>query len=240
MAQDYQELEGLAKMTISAYPSEEYDDSEVLKEFVMMYNPNSYSQEYKNHYEKPNVSGNTAPLVYKHTEPESVTFEYLFDATGASLSGKSNVADQVVEEGRTDLVIKDFIDITHDRQGDTHRPNFLKLRWGSFEFRGVLEQATVSHSLFNLDGNPIRSTVNCVFRKHTSLEEQAVEEKRNSPDMTHYRLVKAGETLPVIAHQTYGDASLYLELARINNLIDFRTLEPGIRLTLPPLKTKKA
>ena len=239
MAEAYQELEGLAKMTIAAYPDEDYDDDDLLKEFVMMYNPASYSQEYSNHYEKRKVSGNTDTLVYKSSKPDSVSFEFLFDATGASVSGSSNVADKVIEHGRTDKVIGELIDITYNRQSDSHRPNHLKLRWGNYEFRGVLEQATITHSLFNLDGDPIRSTVDCTFIEHTSLEEQSVEEKRNSPDMTHYWLVKAGDTLPGIAWKTYGDAGLYMELAKINGLIGFRTLEPGTRLTLPPLKEKK-
>ncbi len=232
----YQGLEGLAKMTISAYPDEEYSDNKEIETFEMMYNPNTYSQEYKNKYVKPNVQGNTSPLVFTHTEPETVTFEYLFDATGVSLSGSSNIADQVVEDRRTDKVIRKFLGVTYNRSGDTHQPNFLKLRWGDFEFRGVLESATVTHSMFNLDGNPIRSTVKCTFRKHTSLEEQAVEERRNSPDMTHFRIVKEGETLPAIANDIYGDPSFYLELARINRLINFRNLEAGRRLILPPVK----
>lgn len=240
MAKAYQELEGLSKMSISAYPNEDYDDGEMLREFVMMYNPASYSQKYSNSYEKRSVPGNSDTLVYKHSGPKTVKFEFLFDATGASLSGSSNVADQVIEDGRTDKVIQELIDITHNRQSDTHRPNHLKLRWGSYEFRGVLEEATITHSLFNLDGDPIRSKVECTFTEHTSLEEQAATEKRNSPDMTHYWLVKAGDTLPNIAWKTYGDASLYLELARVNALVSFRTLEPGMRLTLPPLREKQA
>jgi hypothetical protein len=240
MAKAYQELEGLAKMSISAYPNENYDDGEMLKEFVMMYNPASYSQEYSNHYEKRSVPGNSDTMVYKSSGPDSVSFEFLFDATGASLSGSSNVADEVLKDGRTDKVIQKLIDITHNRQSDSHRPNHLKLRWGNYEFRGVMEKATITHTMFNLDGDPIRSTADCTFTEHTSLEEQAVEEKRNSPDMTHYWLVKAGDTLPGIAWKTYGDASLYLELAKVNELIGFRTIEPGMRLTLPPLKENKA
>ncbi len=233
---EYKELEGLAKMTISAFPNENYDDREVLETFVMMYNPNTYSQQYKNNYVKPKVKGSTSTLVFTHTEPETVTFEYLFDATGASLSGSSNIADQVLDDGSTDKVIRKFLEVTYRRSGNTHQPNFLKLRWGDFEFRGVLEGATVTHKMFSLDGNPIRSTVNCTFRKHTSLIEQAVEERRNSPDMTHYHLVKGGDTLHAIAYKAYGDPSFYLELARVNNLINFRKLTPGQRLVLPPVK----
>jgi len=239
---EFQELEGLAKMTIAAYPDEEYNDGEEIPvldgdpRFEVMYNPNTYSQEYKNSYAKRKTQGNTDTLVFTHTEPENVSFEFLFDATGASVSGSSNITDKVLKDERTDSVIQHFLAVTYSRSGDTHQPNFLKLRWGDFEFRGLLESATVTHKMFNLDGNPIRSTVDCSFRKHTSLAEQAAEDRRSSPDMTHYRLVKEGDTLPGIAHKIYGDSSLYLELARVNNLIGFRQLEAGQRLILPPIK----
>ncbi|MEX0930001.1 MAG: LysM peptidoglycan-binding domain-containing protein [Balneolales bacterium] len=232
----FSELEGLAKMTVSAYPDEEYNDGEEIDVFEMMYNPNTYSREYKNSYVKRNTQGNTGTLVFTHTEPEAISFEFLFDATGASVSGRSNVADRVIDEKRTDKVIKDFLEMTYHRSGDTHQPYFLKLRWGDFEFRGLLENATVTHKLFNTDGNPIRSTVSCSFRHHTSLEEQAAEERRSSPDMTHYHLVKEGDTLPNIANKIYGYPSFYLELARVNRLINFRDLEAGTRLILPPLE----
>lgn len=232
---EYQELEGLAKMSIAAYPDEGYSDGEEIEIFEMMYNPNTYSQEYKNNYVKQKTQGNTGTLVFTHTEPDSISFEFLFDATGASVSGTSNITDQVLNDKRTDEVIQHFLGVTHRRSGNTHQPNFLMLSWGDFEFRGVLESATVTHKMFNLDGNPIRSTVKCSFRKHTSLKEQAAEERRNSPDMTHYRVVEEGDTLPAIAERIYGDPSLYIELARVNKLINFKSLTPGQRLILPPV-----
>lgn len=232
----FSELEGLAKMTISSYPNEEYSDGQELEIFQMMYNPNSYSREYKNSYARRNTQGNTGTLVFTHTEPETISFDFLFDATGASVSGSSNVADRVLEERRTDKVIDDFLKMSYRRSGDTHQPNFLKLQWGDFEFRGLLESATVTHKMFNSDGNPIRSEVACSFSHHTSLEEQAAEERRSSPDMTHYHLVKEGDTLPNIAEKIYGDPAFYMELARINSLIDFRNLEAGTRITLPPIE----
>ncbi|MCB0396107.1 MAG: LysM peptidoglycan-binding domain-containing protein [Flavobacteriales bacterium] len=235
----FSELDGLAKMTIDAYPDEEYNDGDEIATFQVMYNPNTYSQEYKNNYERPTTQGNTGTLVFTHTEPENVSFEFLFDATGASLSGTSNIADQVLKDKHTDDAIKNFLEVTYQRSGDTHQPNFLKLRWGNFEFRGLLESATVTHKLFNLDGNPIRSTVACSFRKHTSLQEQAAQDRKSSPDLTHYRLVKAGDTLPRIANKIYGDPSFYLEIARVNKLINFRKLKVGQKLILPPIDKKK-
>jgi nucleoid-associated protein YgaU len=58
--------------------------------------------------------------------------------------------------------------------------------------------------------------------------------------MTHVRLVKEGDTLPALTREIYGDYRYYLEVARVNQLDDFRSLEPGTRLFFPPLDMKRS
>ena len=60
-----------------------------------------------------------------------------------------------------------------------------------------------------------------------------------SADLTHVHLVKDGETLPAIAHQIYGDPKYYVEIARVNNLRNFRSLKPGMELILPPVNKQE-
>ena len=57
---------------------------------------------------------------------------------------------------------------------------------------------------------------------------------KNRPDLTHIRVVKEGDTLPSMANDIYGDFSYYLEVAKANNLQDFRNLIPGQKLYFPP------
>ncbi|MEM9326142.1 MAG: hypothetical protein AAGA85_10820 [Bacteroidota bacterium] len=225
----------LVKMTITAFDDEKYENPSPDGEFVVMYNPNTYTQEFKNFYEKAPTQGNKETLTFKHTESESIDFEYLFDATGASISGKSNMADDIIKDGRTDKVIDRFLEITYKVNGETHQPRFLRLQWGDFTFEGLLEKAVVTHKLFDQSGYPIRSTVNCTFRTHQSLEEQAAEARKNSPDLTRYRTVRTDDTLPVLGFQFYENPDFYLELARVNNLNNFRRLKAGQRIVLPPV-----
>jgi nucleoid-associated protein YgaU len=57
-----------------------------------------------------------------------------------------------------------------------------------------------------------------------------------SPDLTHVRRVKAGDTLPGLCDQIYGDPRLYLKVAAANGLDDFRRLVPGTKVFFPPLE----
>ncbi|MCK5703624.1 MAG: LysM peptidoglycan-binding domain-containing protein, partial [Cyclobacteriaceae bacterium] len=65
------------------------------------------------------------------------------------------------------------------------------------------------------------------------------EARLQSPDLTHFKIVKEGETLPLIAKKIYGDSKYYLEIARVNNINNFRRLKTGQQLVLPPIDKKE-
>ncbi len=60
-------------------------------------------------------------------------------------------------------------------------------------------------------------------------------EDRHSPDLTHRRTVKPGDTLPYLCFQVYGDPRHYLYVAEHNALDDVRRLTVGRVLQFPPL-----
>jgi nucleoid-associated protein YgaU len=99
--------------------------------------------------------------------------------------------------------------------------------------------AQVTYKLFHSSGLPLRATINATFKQTMSAEEQAATARLQSPDLTHFRLVKAGETLPLIAQKVYGDPAMYLEIARVNNINNFRRLKEGQQLVLPPINKKE-
>lgn len=239
-------LEGLVKLLINTFDDEFVTGS---KSFVVMYNPSGYFQEYKNQYEKIKTTGNKESLKFKHISASSITVELLFDATGASTTSASSdstskakgskiikLSDEVIKQKNTHDAIKKLLDELNNIKGEKHKPKFAQLIWGSLDFKGVLESAKVTHALFGSDGKPIRSKVDCTFRTHQSLKEQAAEAKKNSPDLTRFKQVKAEDNLTLISHDTYDDPKYYLELARVNRLNNFRALRNGSRLRLPPIE----
>ena len=236
--------DGLDKLRIDIYPNETASAPDV--GYLAMYNPTGFSQEFKNVYDKAKVSGNQEVNVFKHIEAPTLNIELLLDATGASISkpSKASFAGEGTVHDLTEMVrghntfdaICIFLDDLNSVKGEDHKPGFVEVSWGHFIFRGILESAKVSHTLFKANGVPIRSKVNCTFKSQKSLEEQQAETKKNSPDLTRFKMVKAEDTLPLIAFDVYEDTSFYLELARINKLNNFRSLRNGIKLRLPPVK----
>ncbi|MFA8436123.1 MAG: LysM peptidoglycan-binding domain-containing protein [Marinifilaceae bacterium] len=234
-------LAEVAKLKITAYKDEDFEEA-TGKTFSVMYNPNTFSQDFKSVWvPKSPQGGNADSQSFRRLKSDSVSFEFLFDGTGVSGVGGPSIdlASKVKEKGYVQNQIDEFLAITQGLNSSTHEPNFLELSWGTFLFQGVLESATVTYKLFHSSGAPLRATVNANFKQSVSPPEQAAKARKQSPDLTHYRLVKEGETLPLIAHKVYGNPLLYLEIARVNNINNFRKLEPGTRLVLPPIDKKE-
>ncbi|WP_372772004.1 hypothetical protein [Mangrovibacterium sp.] len=230
-------LAEVAKLTIIAYSDENFQN-QTGDSFAVMYNPNTFSETYGTTYIPQRPIGGTADTQAFQGQPSNtVSFDFLFDGTGVSGVG-STAVDLNPATGAVGYVqeqIDAFMNITQLYVGEEHRTNHLELSWGTFHFYGVMERATVTYKLFHSSGAPLRATINATFKQTVSREEQAAMARRSSPDLTHFRLVKQGERLPMIANEVYGDSSLYLEIARVNEINNIRKLTPGQRLVLPPI-----
>ncbi|WP_133272612.1 CIS tube protein [Hymenobacter radiodurans] len=197
--------------------------------FEALINPESYTLDYKLKFSEFDQGQGTSgkQLKYEYTEPEEITFEFLFDNTGI-IDGKprADIADD----------LKRLKQVLIEYKGDAHEPRHFKLVWGRHSiFKGRVTELSVTYKLFNPDGSPIRAVARVKFK--SSIEEQirAAKEDKKSPDLTHVQQVKGGDTLPLLCYRIYGDARYYLHVAAANGLSNFRHLEPGQSLIFPPL-----
>ncbi|MCH7400370.1 LysM peptidoglycan-binding domain-containing protein [Belliella kenyensis] len=220
----------LSKMFIKAYSDEEFKDEVPEGTYTALLNPESYSFNYttvQNEDQAPGTSS-TAPKFAKSL-PQELTFEFLFDRTGALLDSP------LLENGIIDD-IEHFKKVVFDYQGEQHRPNYLKIAWGSLLFKGVLNSLDINFKLFKADGTPIRAIASIKLIGFVEDNLRVAIENNQSPDLTHYREVKNGDTLPLMAYRIYGDSKYYLEVARANRIYDFRTLKIGMKIYFPPLE----
>jgi nucleoid-associated protein YgaU len=72
------------------------------------------------------------------------------------------------------------------------------------------------------------------FKEFKEEDLRVAEENNASPDLTHVRVVKDGDSLPLMCYRIYGDARYYMDVARTNGLVNFRSLTPGTKLVFPP------
>ncbi len=197
--------------------------------FKFMLNPSEYDHSFAIGYNKKEAIGQSGSDVkFSGIKPEKLKFSVLIDGTGAlgSEASKDDVKTQ----------LKNIRDIVYKYDGEKHETSHVRVLWGSQIFFGRLESMTVDSKLFKPSGEPLRSKVGLEFTGFMSKEEEALRANRSSPDMSHLIEVKAGDTLPLLCYQVYRDSSYYLEVARENNLTDFRDIKPGSKLHFPPLR----
>jgi hypothetical protein len=197
--------------------------------FEALINPETYTHEYKLKYADSAQGQGTSgqELKFEKIEPQEMTFEFLFDNTGI-IDGKrrENIADDLAK----------FKSLLIEYKGDAHQPNIIKLVWGEHSvFKGRVMDLSITYKLFNPDGSPIRAVAKVKFKSTVEDGKRAAEDHNSSPDLTHYRKVKAGDTLPLLCHRIYGDSRYYLQVAAVNNLGNFRKLIPGMELLFPPV-----
>ena len=120
--------------------------------------------------------------------------------------------------------------------GKEHEPHYLIVHWSHLYFKCRLKSVNIKYTLFNRSGEPIRAELDTHFVRDLDEAERIRLEKKSSPDLTHVRVVKAGDTLPLMAQEIYGDASYYIQVARINHLNTVRALKAGTSLRFPPIK----
>ncbi len=225
----------LEKLKIKAYGKKERSGFPT-KTFEAMFNPSSFKQSYEiiwgNKKQQPlNSSG--LELDYTGSKPRRLDIDLLLDGTGvdqigvAALLGSKTVSDRV----------KDFLDTTFRYNGKIHEPNFLVVEWGSLNFPGRLESVDITYSSFNRDGTPLRAELKVGFISDNEDKRRAKEENKQSPDLTHSRIVREGDTLPLLTSAVYGSSAYYLEVARFNELDNFRSLTAGQQILFPPLES---
>ena len=200
--------------------------------FEVMLNPASYKHTHSIEYNKTEALGQSgSDTRFSGIKPEEVKFDLLLDGTGV-------VNLPIAGQGSPDVKtqVKQLTALLYTYDGDKHEPNHVRLLWGSLIFFGRLDTMTVDYTLFKPSGEPLRAKIELAFLGFMSKEEEALRANRSSPDLSHLIEVKAGDTLPMLCYRVYKDCAYYLEVARINNITNFRHLKPGSKLHFPPLR----
>ena len=93
----------------------------------------------------------------------------------------------------------------------------------------------ITYTLFDTFGIPLRAKVNATFIERADGKLNQIASMFSSPDLTHLKLVQEGDILPLMVYNEYGNQDYYLQVARVNKLKDFRKLQSGTTINLPPI-----
>jgi hypothetical protein len=246
----------LEKLTLRAFkpsanPKEPPTPSDAPKDtYVVQVNPGSYTRNQLINYSNQRGQGSAASeAIFSNSPPASLSFEFLFDGTGV-VPEPSELGDvplvgalaSALSGPKTFVVmneIRKFDELVYQYEGNIHRPRALLLVWGSLAISCVLSSVSYRFTLFRPDGTPLRAVAACTFCESVPAEVQQRKNNATSPDLTHLRDVRDGDTLPMLANDIYGRPELYLEVARVNKLVNFRKLRSASRLAFPPVMAGK-
>lgn len=226
-------LDETLKMLIVAFNDSTFTIPSPIPPFKAHVNPESYSRSVHINYSEMQAPGSSgAANNFSHTNPDTLKFDFLLDRTGAL----GNLSTGLI--GVTPDIVH-FKKLTLDYEGEIHRPRFLKLIWGTLIYDCQLQSLEIEHKMFSPQGLPLRAVLKATFKEFTEETKRNALENKSSPDLTHVRTVKEGDTLPLMTQRIYGDCCYYLEIARINGLTNFRKLEPGSEIVFPPIEKVK-
>ncbi|MCB9233123.1 MAG: LysM peptidoglycan-binding domain-containing protein [Bacteroidia bacterium] len=222
----------VVKLTIKAFKDNTYQAAASAGTFTAAINPDKWAENFSVQLSnKKALGGGGQEKDFVSYLARDLSLTFFFDATGLV----STIPD--AEKGKT---VKEQIaklkEVVYNMNSDTHQPNYVSIIWGNNKFRGRLKSMNVEYTLMNSKGRPLRARVTCSFTDAEDLKTAQKANKPSSPDMTHTRQVKAGNTLPLLCQEIYQDPKYYIEVARKNDLNQFRKLPPGISLKFPPLE----
>lgn len=215
----------LEKLTILAYTEADYSGAPFAR-FEAFVNPAEITLSYEIEYDAAQGAGTTnSRMNFKNMKPGDLSLSFFIDGTGAN--GKLADVQQEIEKFQTATMYN----------GDIHRTNYLKVVWGTLQVkRCVLKSASIAYKLFRPDGVPLRAVISATFTDNSDDQTRVAIAQDHSPDLTHRRIFRAGDRLPALCSEIYGDPRLYLRVAEANGLDDFRCIAPGTEVFFPPLE----
>ena len=214
----------LERLVILAYEEPDYTGNPVDR-FEAYVNPNEITLSYEIEYDGAQGAGTTnSRMTFKKAKPGDMSLTFFIDGTGAN--GRKVDVQQMIDK----------FQVVTGYNGKIHRTSYLKVVWGKLQVRRcVLKSASIAYKLFRPDGIPLRAVITAAFTDNSDDQTRVAIAQDQSPDLTHVRLVKAGDNLPFLCERIYGDPWLYLQVAEANGIDDFRNLAPGTKVFFPPL-----
>jgi Contractile injection system tube protein len=187
----------------------------------VLFNPTDVSVDRSSHYASMPVPGLSMPILqYIRGESDILQLELFLDRTDQNSDIVSDL-DQL--EG--------FVTI----DSALHAPPVIQFDWGKFSFAGVVTSLRKKMTLFSEDGRVLRARLTLSLKSYKSAEVQRRDLKLSSPDRTHVRVLREGETLAHIANEVYGDPRMWRPIALANAVERPRFIPPGTPLVIPAL-----
>ncbi len=227
----------LQKLQINVYGNR-LRIGEPKKSLNVMFNPASFTSHHENSfstYQGINTSGR--PARFSSSRSNQIKLELVLDSTGVTDSGTALLAGRGTKS--VSAQIDEFLETCASIKGELHEPAYLKIQWGDSVLKAFdcrLQSVDIEYTGFERTGSPNHAILRTTFVEDLEPAKRMRQDRKSSPDLSHSRVVKSGDTLPLLTKEIYGSSAYYLRVAQANGLDDFRNLTPGQVLIFPPLE----
>ena len=225
--------------TVKTQKIKDKDYSPKLIEVPFLFNPAELSMTKTNSWKPADGKHvDSKPLEFGGGQPRTLGLELFFDTYELHDSKQLAPAGGDVRK-YTDLLLE-MMKVQKDLGPEGGWPPQVMIEWGglqkgpTWQLSCYITSMTQKFLLFAPDGTPLRATVSLQLM-------QADDGKLNPQNPTsggqgneRTRLVQPGERLDLIAHQEYGDSTMWRVIADANGLLGIRDLTVGQRLAIPP------
>jgi len=209
-------------------PTESGSPGTPTREFKALIQPKNISIEKGIQFSQDDTANtNFAKKQYQGYLPITFGVELVFDSTKKNANNETYSIKEKVRE------LEDTIYIY---EGSIHKPLYLHVVWGEIDDYCHLKKYDIEYYLFNIDGYAARARVSLAFETYASPEYLKRQANNQSPDMTHVKTFREGDNILSMSREVYGDSKYFVQVAKYNNLINFRNIAPGTQLVFPPLK----
>jgi nucleoid-associated protein YgaU len=229
-------LGNLEKMKIIAFTDSKFVAP--ISSYVAMFNPIEFIETKNIELNTNEVIGAKEKFKFNHTKADDFSVKFFIDGTGATKVGGGGSPALIVQSNISlfkATVSGGFGLKISKAMKESHETPFLILQWGKFVYKCRCIKYTITYTLFNPVGLPIRAEINATFKEVDSNSALSALTTFLSPDLTKTAVFKEGDSLPLLAEKEYGDPGLYLEVARANNMTNFRNIKPGTIIAFPPI-----
>jgi len=232
-------LGNLEKIKILAFLNDTYTIP--VSVYLAMFNPTTFEESLSIEFSKETPPPAVESPKFDKIKADSFSLTLKVDGTGATKVGGVLSPELLVQKNISlfkNTVTGGLVEAASALKifsKSSHEVPYLILQWGKFVIKCRCSHYTITYTLFDPAGLPIRADIKADFVRQPPKGKLSALSTFLSPDITKTIVFKEGDTLPLLANQEYGDPSLYLEVARANNLTNFRDIKPGTVLAFPPI-----
>ena len=137
----------ICKLLLKAYTDNTFSSEK--GEFTTTINPSNLKIYSSTNYSKISSIGNVNILNYKNVEPRIMSFSLLLDNTGVFFNSDNKVKSQ----------LDTLQNLFSSYQKDILEPNYVRVIWGTIDFKGKLRKLYTNYTSFKEDGTPIRAEI---------------------------------------------------------------------------------